>query len=246
MSPVAEINLVASRELRKNVRSIKGLILAALTLLGGTLAAVVMALVDEMQNSDLAKTVSDEKMHEMKVEALSKAFRDADMGRALADAPSVLLPILGLTVWLTPMLVALMGFDTISGDLQHKSVRYWSLRTRRVSYFVGKWLGLWATVSIVTFSMDALIWAVCIARGQATLAATLGWGIRFWLTSLPMSAVWCAIAVLVSSLVRTPILALLSTFGVFVLLWALYGMGIIGVLYDTTWLKPLMYVYPNH
>jgi ABC-type transport system involved in multi-copper enzyme maturation permease subunit len=246
MSPVAEINLVASRELRKNVRSVKGIILGVLTLLGGTLAAVLIALVDEMQNSRIAQKVSPEELHDIKVEALSKMFRDNDMGRALADAPGVLLPILGQTVWLTPLLVALMGFDTIAGDLQHKTVRYWTVRSRRWSYYLGKWFGLWATVSIVTLSMDALVWIVCIARGQATFAATLGWGMRFWLTSLPMSAVWCGIAVLVSSLVRTPILALLSTCGAFVLLWAMYGLGIAGIVWDVAWLRPLMYVYPNH
>ena len=41
-----------------------------------------------------------------------------------------------------------------------RRVRYWTLRTRRASYFVGKWLGLWATVSAVTFAMHALIWIV--------------------------------------------------------------------------------------
>ena len=48
--------------------------------------------------------------------------------------------LLFMTIWLTPMLVALMGFDSISADIQHKGVRYWTLRTRRASYFVGKWL----------------------------------------------------------------------------------------------------------
>src|SRR5438105_1954295 len=94
VSPVAEINMIASRELRKNVRSVKGIILAVLSLLGGTLVAFVMALVEEMQNSDLAKKMSPEDLHQLKVESFSKAFHDPDMGRSLAEAPGVLLPIL--------------------------------------------------------------------------------------------------------------------------------------------------------
>ncbi len=246
MSPVAEINLIASRELRKNVRSVKGIILAILSLLGGTLAAFVMALVQELQRSELAQKMSPEDMHEFQVKTLSATFHDDDMGRSLADAPGVLLVTLGLTIWLTPMLVALMGFDNIAGDLQHKSVRYWTIRTRRWSYFLGKWAGLWATVSLVTLFMDVLIWVVCIARGQATFAATFGWGLRFWLTSLPMSAAWCGIATLVSSLVKTPILALLSTFGAFFVLWVMWFMGRVFIVKDIHGPDALVYFYPNH
>lgn len=228
------------------MRSVKGIILAILSLLGGTLAAFVMALIEELRKSELAQKMSPEDIKEFQVRALSETFHDADMGRSLAEAPGVLLVTLGLTVWLTPLLVALMGFDSISGDLQHKSVRYWSLRSRRSSYFVGKWLGLWATVSAVTLFMDLLIWIVCVARGQASFGATFGWGFRFWLTSLPMSAAWCGIAVLVSSIVKTPILALLSTFGSFALLWMLWVMGKVFLVKDMTAGASLQYIYPNH
>jgi len=246
VTPVAEINLIASRELRKNIRSVKGIVLAILTLLGGSLVAFVMALLEEIDRSDLAKKMSPEDIHEVKVQTFTKMFHDADMGRSFADAPFVLLPVLAVTIWLTPMLVALMGFDSISGDLQHKSVRYWSLRTRRVSYFVGKWLGLWATVSTVTLLLDVIVWIACIARGQATFGATLSWGLRFWLTTLPMSAVWCGIAVLVSSSFRTPLIALLVIFVSFAFLWALYGAGLIGYVKEITWLEKLVFVYPNN
>jgi ABC-type transport system involved in multi-copper enzyme maturation permease subunit len=225
---------------------VKGIILAVLSLLGGTLAAFVMALIEEIRKSDLASKMSSEDMHELQVRALSETFNDKDMGRSLADAPGVLLVTLGLTIWLTPLLVALMGFDTIAGDLQHKSVRYWTLRSRRWSYFCGKWMGLWATVSLVTLFMDVLIWVVCVARGQATFGATFGWGFRFWLTSLPMSAAWCGIATLVSSLVRSPILALLSTFGAFFVLWVLWFIGKVFLVKDMSSGSWLQYLYPNH
>lgn len=239
MSPVAEISLVVQRELRKNLRSAKGIVLAALSLLGGSSVALLMVKYQDFKRRELGE-LSAEQLHELREKALLKAYGDEDMARSLAEAPEVLLALLLLTIWLTPLLVALMGFDSVAPDIQHRSVRYWTLRTRRWSYFVGKWAGLWATVSAVTFAMDLVIWLVCIARGEATAAQTLSWGLRFWAISLPMSAIWCGIATLVSSLFRSPILALLLTFAAFFVIWVVY---LIAVVAGVDWVA---YIYPNH
>lgn len=226
------------RELRKNFRSVKGIALGVLTLLGGSSIALLIAKYEEFKRQELGM-ITPEQVHELREKTLQK-FYEPGTAAWLADSPEVLLGLLGFTVWLTPMLIALMGFDSISPDIQHRSVRYWTLRTRRWSYFIGKWAGLWATVSLVTFAMDFIVWVVCIARGEATAAVTLGWGFRFWVISLPLSAIWCGIATLISSLFRSPIVALLTTFGVFFVLWALYLVGAVA-----HW-EPLLYVYPNH
>lgn len=213
-----------------------------LTLLGGSGIALLLAKAHEFKQQEL-KNVSAEAMHEVREKALTKIYGDADMGKSLADSPEILFVLLNLTIWLTPMLVALMGFDGISSDLQHKSVRYWTLRTRRVSYFVGKWLGLLCTVSIITFSMDAMIWIVTLARGgsDVTAAQVFVWGLKFWVITLPMSAVWCGIAMLVSSLFKNPIIALLLTFASFFMLWLMW---ISGTFFNSV--EWLTYVYPNH
>ncbi len=239
MSPVNEIRLVVQRELRKNFRSAKGILLAALSLLGGSGVALLMVKYQEFKRQDLGE-VSPEMIHDFREKALLKAYGDEKMAKSLAEAPEVLLALLLLTVWFTPLLVALMGFDSVAPDIQHRSVRYWTLRTRRWSYFVGKWAGLWATVSAVTFAMDLVIWIVCVARGEATAGQTFSWGLRFWMTTLPMSAVWCGIATLVSSLFRNPILALLLTFASFFVIWLVYLIAMVaGADY-------VAYIYPNH
>lgn len=240
MSPLSEIRIVVERELRRNFRSVKGIVLAVLTLLGGSGIALLIAKVNELKREELAN-VTPEQMHEMREKLLTRVYGDADMGHFLADAPDVLYGLLKLTVWLTPLLVALMGFDGIASDLQHKSVRYWTMRTRRPSYFVGKWFGLFLTVSFITLTMDAIIWVVSIARGDSTAGATLSWGLRFWLVSLPMSAAWCGISTVISSLFRSPIIALLITFATFFTLWVLYTAG--QLFPSVEWLS---YVYPNH
>lgn len=229
---------MVQRELRKNFRSAKGIVLAVLSLLGGSSVALLLVKYQEFKRQELGE-LTPEQIHDLREKALTKIY-DPAMAKSLADSPEVLLALLGLTIWLTPMLVALMGFDSVAPDIQHRSVRYWTLRTRRWSYFLGKWAGLWATVSIVTFAMDALIWIVCIARGEASFGATLGYGFKFWLVSLPMSAIWCGIATLMSSLFRSPILALLLTFAAFFVIWVIYLIALV------SGADAVAYIYPNH
>ena len=63
---------------------------------------------------------------------------------------------------------------------------------------------------------------------------------RLRVISLPISAVWCAIATFVGALFRTPILSLLVTLGAFFVVWLL-GFAIARGA-EVEWLT---YVYPN-
>jgi ABC-type transport system involved in multi-copper enzyme maturation permease subunit len=238
VSPANEVRHVVQRELRKNFRSVKGIALAVLTLLGGSSIALLIAKYNDFKRDKIGD-MPPEQLRELREKALAQIY-EPDTAASLADAPEVLFALLLFTIWLTPLLVALMGFDSIAPDIQHRTVRYWSLRTRRWSYFVGKWAGLWATVSLVTLAMDLIIWIVCVARGDATFAATLGWGVRFWLISLPLSAIWCGVATFISSLFRSPMVALLVTFASFFTLWVVY------LIAGVSHLEPLLYIYPNH
>lgn len=238
MSPISEIRFVAQRELRKNFRSAKGIVLLVLSLLGGTGATLLLVYVQQLKREKLAGA-NAEMLRELREDAATKIFGDPATGKSLADAPEVLIAVLLLTIWLTPLIISLLGFDTVAGDLQHKSVRYWTLRTRRWSYFVGKFAGVWGTVSMMTFAMHALIWLLCIIRGEAPAATALGWGIRFWLITLPISAAWCGIATFVSSLFKSPIIALLVIFASFFGLWLFWMIG------QVSHADALQYVYPN-
>lgn len=238
MSPFLEVVLILLRELRKNFRSLKGIALGLLTLLGGSSIALLFAKFEELKREKLGQ-LDPSQLRDLQREALGQIY-EAATADWLADAPDSLIVLLNITIWLTPLLVALMGFDAIAPDLQHRSVRYWTLRTRRPSYFVGKWAGLWATISAVTLTMDVIVWLVSIFRGSAPAASVVAWGFKFWLISLPLSAVWCAIAVVISSMFRAPMIALLATFGAFFVLWVIYLSG------GASHVDALLYVYPNH
>src|SRR5260221_674330 len=106
-------------------------------------------------------------------------------------------------------------------------------------------------VALITLVLNVLAGTVAAVRGYVTVGQLFTWGLRFWLTSLPIVGAWAAIATFISSLFRTPILALLTTFGVFFVMW-LFGLGGFisrinasfesGELVPMTWYE---YIYPN-
>lgn len=238
MSPLTEVRLIAQRELTKSFRSAKGIVLLVLSVIGGAISTLAIVKGQQLKHENLANADA-ESLRQIRETAWTKVFGDPATGKSLADAPEALVFALILTVWLTPLVISLLGFDSVSGDLQHKSVRYWTLRTRRSSYFIGKWAGTFATVSLMTLTMHAVIWVLCIVRGEAPAGAALAWGLRFWLVTLPISATWCGISTFVSSLFKTPIISLLVTFSAFFGLWLFWMIG------QVTHAEAMQYVYPN-
>lgn len=246
MKPIQEIGLIVGRELNKNLRGVKGIILLALSLIGGT--AVALLLVKAFQRK--LEGANPEMLRQAQGELWSEWFHDKAVGEHLSTAPISLVFMLPLCIWLSPALIWLAGFDGVSGEVQHRTIRYWTVRTRRVSYYVGKFLGLWATITAMTLAMHLLMWVVTLSQGLYPVGDVLLWGPRLWLVSVPIVGAWCGIAVLIGSLFRTPITSLLvvgfSFFGIFVLgsfvPWILDGLERTG---DSGTATILRGFYPN-
>lgn len=251
MSPIAETRFIVQRELRKSFRSIKGIILSLLTVAGGGGLALLFAQSDDIRQKRLhEKEISPEAFLTAKQELLSWWFMDGPTGDHVGHAPGLLFFLFAVSLVLMPAVVLILGFDSVSADWQYKTVRYWTVRSRRSSYIVGKWLGLWATCAVVALGMHALIWIVCTVRGEAPFGDIVSWGLRFWLASMPILGIWCAVSVFISSLVRIPILALLSTAGVFFAWWLVYfpfwvGAHGGGPEQGVAPTRPILYVFPN-
>jgi ABC-type transport system involved in multi-copper enzyme maturation permease subunit len=235
MSPAAEVALVAARELRKNLRSAKGIILLVLSVLGGTAVALLMARFFQRQ----VEGMTPEEIRLAQEAAFTKLSNDPAIGKYMATAPLPLVQALKLSIWLAPLVIALIGFDSMSSDLQHRTVRFWTVRTRRASHYVGKFFGTWASVSAITLLMNLLMWIVQIG-GAYSFGSILTWGVGFWLVTLPISAVWCGLATFVGAFFRSPPLSLLVTFTAFFAVW-LAGFAVAHAA-EVPW---LLYVYPN-
>ncbi len=250
MSPVYEIRLIAMRELRRGIRSAKGIALGALTLLGAFVASLVCVWIE---GADRAKgsAESTQAYIEIKRQLLEQATGDAKFAAYLASIPTSLLIFLKITVWLSPLLVALLGFDAVSGELQHRTVRFWTVRSRRWSYLAGKFLGLCVLVGLVTLALNLLAGTVALVRGYVTLEELVQWGARFWFVAFVIAGAWAAIATFISSCFRTPMLALLTTFATFFVSWIAGAGGFIsrqrhatdpGIAPHMAWYE---YFYPN-
>ncbi|WP_394824362.1 ABC transporter permease [Pendulispora albinea] len=238
MTALNEVGLIASREIRKNLRSLKGLTMVVLSLLGAIAVASIIAKGQKMDEVNIGL----ERLHEMQEAVLTKKYDDPAMGQYLGGAPFVLISLLFISIWLSPLLVTILGFDAVAADLQHRTVRYWTVRSRRASYFVGKVLGLWGVVAAITLVMHVLIWCATLIIGGAGTAApgaTFSWGFHFYLVTLPIAAAWCGLATLISSQFRTPILALFVVGAVFAALWVI---DVIAVFREVKWAT---YFYPN-
>jgi len=243
MSPLAEVRLVSAREVVKNLRGPKGVVLSSLSLAGGLLVAL-------LANYQKAPRATVEELTQL--HATARLPPDFDLPRAsmLIAAPPALNLFLEMSVWLAPALIWLAGFDAISGEVQHRTVRYWAGRTRRHSYYAGKVVGLFTTIAAITFAMHLVVWIVTIVRGGGGLGETLVWGLRFWVATLPIVAAWCGIAAFVSSLFRAPLSSLLTTGLVFFTLFVV-GAVVPKILVAATadpanaTAKLLTFFYPN-
>jgi ABC-type transport system involved in multi-copper enzyme maturation permease subunit len=236
VSPFAEVQLITARELRKSFRSVKGIVLAAMSLAGGAGVAMLVASFDRGQRENIPEGIDP---HAAREAFFAWKYGDVEMGKRLADSPYSLWIMLIGTLWLSPLLVALLDFDAVSADLQYRSVRFWTVRVRRSSYMLGKYFGAWLSVLAVTFGMNVVVWGATLAVGDLPVGNVLGWGVRFFAVSIPIGAAWCGIATLVGSQAKSPMLSLLFICGVFFGLWILH---IVAEFSQADWVG---YVYPN-
>ena len=224
----------------------QGNILGVLTLLGALVTSLVCVW---LEGKARASAESPQAYVELKRQSLLVTTGDAPLADYLATIPTSLLVFLEITVWLSPLLVALLGFDAISGELQHRTVRFWTVRARRSSYITGKLLGLWVLVGLMTLALNVLAGGVALIRGYITAGELVSLGVRFWFVAFVIAGAWAALATFVSSCFKAPILALLTTFATFFVSWIVGAGGLVARLGSkpapATQMAWYRYFYPN-
>ncbi len=250
MSPLAEISLIFQREMRKSFRSIKGIILAVLALLASGVASLICIYAESGVREKLHADDTDT-FYQLQEEAFKKSGASDELAHYLSHVPLSLHLFLKFGVWLAPAMIVLLGFDSVSADIQHRAVRFWTIRTRRWSYMVGKFLGLWATISLVTLMLYVFAATAVLIKGYISFGAFFTWGLKFWLASTLIASTWCAVATFVSSQFKTPFISLLATLAAFFVIWLPGFVGWLvrvndaldsGRMADMRWFE---WVYPN-
>lgn len=242
MSAVRETGLLARREIQRNLRSTKGIAMFALFFLGGAVPSVLqvlfLRLVDPTNNM---QSPPKEVQRQLFEQALSRVY-DQETATYLSACPPVLFGLFRGTLVFLPIFILLIGFDQLAGEVQHRSIRYLAGRARRASIVSGKALGVWAVSAVMVLVLHATVWIVMLARGSEEPSSVFAWGPRLWLFSVAAAFAYVGLTTLVSSLFRTPTVALFVGVAALFVLWlANTLLGLSPTTQAVTWGFPATY-----
>lgn len=143
--------------------------------------------------------------------------QDRGLLESLMALPSVLLIVFKLGLIFLPAYVALLGFDSVSAELQTRSLRYLTVRTSRTALVLGKALALGAVVLLLVtvVQLGAFGYTLSNVPDFSLADAAHAWP-RLWGTSALLGLAMAALTLLCSTLSRTPALSLTLNFALLV------------------------------
>ncbi|MFN0062249.1 MAG: ABC transporter permease subunit [Myxococcaceae bacterium] len=201
MQTLSDTRTLTGFELRRAFAGGRVLAISALFLLG--VAALAWAL------TRMHVSAPDEALEHMRPQLIATLLGTTLEGaEPWADFPLALLATVRVVFWLLPALVALLGFDQLSQELDTRSVRYFTLRVRRSAVLISKLLAQSALVAglLALAALAAWVWLVGafeLPVQQAGVGVLRLWAALF-ASSLP-PVVWTAFC---SGLTRSAPLAL--------------------------------------
>jgi ABC-type transport system involved in multi-copper enzyme maturation permease subunit len=238
MLSAREVGLVAQRELLRNIRSTKGIAMFALFFLGGLIPAVVRMMARKMAGDDMPQ----EMVQAIFEQYLARSYKNEAVVKYLAGSPPIVFFLFEGTLMFLPLLVLAVGFDQVSGEVQHRTIRYSAGRATRASLVAGKALGIWAVISVMISVLHLTVWIVALVQGGQSVQNLLSWGVRLLLFSLVCASAYVGFASLMSSIFRRPVVALFVGAGTGFGIWLLnFVLGIFESTEKITWLFPNRY-----
>lgn len=268
MEGLQETWVVARAEAARTFRSARVIVLFALYALFMVIVLFVTAAVTDALSSSLQAQLQDAPDQEQAKAALEGArsgflgwVLDADPAllEALRDVPLLVIVVFKISLfWLPPYLV-LMAFDQISAEVGQRSIRYLTVRARRWSILLGKFLAQAAVLLALVFTIDLAIFLYAKLTND-----TFSWGLmmvtllKFWSASLVFALAYLALTMLCSALFRQGALSLIFNFFALFVFWLINAIGSIGVTREllpsgmpgperiTSQVAYLRYVTPSH
>lgn len=212
-----------------------------LFVLGGALPSLLEFRAVKFLGMDPTAGVAQEERRALFEQVLLKVHAP-ETAKHLSYCPPLLFILFVLTTVFAPFFVLFIGFDQISGDVQHRTIRYMAGRSRRESIVAGKALGVWAVISVMLLVLNITVWILMSATGSSSVAAILSWGPRIWFFSVLSCSAFVGLIALVSSFFRTPIVGMFVGLGLFFALWVVNKiLFLIEAARPATWALPFRY-----
>ena len=218
--------MIWSAECRRTVRSARVVALLGLYSMFSLLVLLVVGgltkAMREQVDAQLAQAGADAAAGVQVAEEMRKGFLgflvggDQAMMEALAQVPLVVLVVFKVTLFFLPVYIALMGFDQVSGEVGPRSIRYLTVRARRSSLLLGKFLSQ-ATVLlglVLIIDLAIFVYAAFTTPDFAPASFALNL-LKFWLAAVVFSLAYLALTTFCSGLFRSPALSLI--FNIFML-----------------------------
>lgn len=199
MLSLADMVTVARREVALTFRGRRGVLLAGMLVMLAAVPAILRLL-----GAHSANAVVLQRAH---TAAVVKIY-DRDIARALIDCPPILVVVAVATFFFQPLFVLLAGSDRLAADIDSGSIRYWTVRAPRSGIVLGKSLGLWLVVSLLTLGVQAAITIVAVIDAPKEWAATLGWASQIMVFSCITAVVYVCLCTLLGVLLSRPRLVL--------------------------------------
>lgn len=143
------------------------------------------------------------------------------------EIPTVVVVVFYLGIFFLPAYVALMGFDQLSGEVGPRSMRYLTVRARRSSVLLGKFLAQTTLLLTLVLGLDLILcvyaWVSTPGFGIGAFALNLA---RFWVGTLVFALAFLALTALCSSVTSAPAVSLV---GNFICIMAAFGLWLAGL-----------------
>ncbi len=255
MNVLNETAVIWSAESRRTLRSGRVLVLlglysmfsALVLLVVGTIAQAVRDQVDaQLAEAGVNGEAATQAFEQMRTGALGFLVGgDEAMLQALAHVPLVVLVVFKVTLFFLPAYVAIMGFDQVSGEVGSRSIRYLTVRTRRSSLLLGKFLSQATVLVGLVLIIDLAIFLYAfLTTPEFTLGAFALMLPKFWLAAVVFSLSYLALTTLCSSLFRSPAVSLVFNILLLFTFWLINAVG--SFVSEGNPVSYLRYLTPSH
>lgn len=164
----------------------------------------------------------------------------ADLPTAPEQIPTLVLVVFYLSIFFLPAYVALMGFDQLSGEVGPRSMRYLTVRARRSSVLLGKFLAQTTVLLGLVLALDVILclyaWLTTQGMGLGGFALSL---LRVWVGMTIFSLAFLSLTALCSSVTSNSAVSLVSNF---IIIMASFTSWLLGLWYSRGEGHPLQYM----